>query len=166
MLRKTLALSIFCLFILAASCSSGSEKIKYVLAKSIEIQFYDTLNVDDWISIDGLVFEHLNNYEMLKEDSIPAEDFYKMNVLPTTLQGIVIPGAEGHQFLTSYNSAELAYELFKHLAIQGNKNGQIYKFSGNSLDMTRGKLVFSRNDGDKIKVSTSDGYGAAVKKLN
>ncbi|WP_286755101.1 hypothetical protein [Roseivirga sp. UBA838] len=151
---------------LAMSCNSGGDKVKYVLAETVEIEYYDTLKKDEWISIDGVTFKHLDTYEALKEDSIPENEFYTVDILPTTLQQIYIPGAESHEFLSTYGDAQVVFELFKHLAVKSDEQGnQIYKFAGHSLDMSRGKMTLMRHDGKKIKVSTSEGYGAAVRKV-
>ena len=148
-------------------CSSKNNGTKYVLAEKIEIEYYDSIRVDDWISIDDRKYSHDSKYESIKQDSSIMDKFYTLNLLPSTMQSVNVLGADSHEFKSAYDASNMAYELFRHLALVSEDSmTQTYKFSGHSLELSLGKLTLMRNDGEKIKVSTSEGYGAAVRKKN
>lgn len=145
---------------------SCQEKTPYVLAETVQIEYYDTLRVNDWINIDGIQFEHITNYELLKGDTVEDQSVALLHKLPATIQQIRIPGAEDKLFNKTYNRSDLAYALFLTLAQMGTDNDEpMYQFQGSSLDISRGVITFSRTDKEPIKVSTVDKYGAAVRKV-
>ncbi len=157
---------VFVLAILFFVSCNAKDKTKYVLGEKVQIEFYDTLGTSDWISIDNFKFEHIVEYEGLMEDSLADGRIYAYDILPTTIQDLNFKGAEDKIFKSTQGDAQQAHELFKHLALKSDEDGnQIYKFSGNSLDIATGKLLILRHDGAKIKVSTSEGYGAAISKI-
>lgn len=164
MKRNLLVTALVALFCFAA-CSG--DRYPYVNAKVVEIEYYDTIKVDEWILIDGMKFEHFDDYELSKSDSTTDDsEFMAKNVLPATIQDIEIPGAEEKIFQKVYDRSSIMYELFKRLAMKEDEEGnRLYSFLGNSLDVAQGKIKFKRLDDEKIKVSTSDGYGAAVRKI-
>lgn len=145
---------------------TNCERNPYVLAEEVEIEYYDTMRIGDWISIDGVKFTHQDNYEILKEDSLNSQLVYEMKVLPTTNQKVIVPGVDNHQFDGVTNRSDIAFALFKALSLsEKNEIGQFYGFKGHTLNLAHGKFIFYRKDGEKIKVMTSDGYGGAVRKL-
>ena len=62
-------------------------------------------------------------------------------------------------------NTNLAYALFINLAQKGQNGVPFYTFDGTTLEMSTGKIAFHRTDGEKIKISTSKGYGAAIRKV-
>ncbi len=152
------------LVVLIFSCSGNGYK--YVNASVIEVEYYDTIKVNEWILIDGIKFEHKVDYETIKADSTLEGSFYEKNILPATTQDIIIEAGESYEVIEIYDDATMVDELFKRLAMMSDDEGnRKYSFLGNSLTIATGKLRFRRVDGEKIKISTSDAYGAAVRKI-
>lgn len=144
---------------------SCKERVPYVLAELVEIEYYDTIWVDDWIKIDDVLFDHVTDYQIIKDDTLTANVVYEKNLLPTTLEEITIPGAGEKEFSQINVKFDLAYALFTNLAQKDQDGAPMYSFEGATLELSMGKMRFRRTDGQKIKVSTSKNYGAAVRKL-
>lgn len=144
---------------------SCKERVPYVLAELVEIEYYDTIRVDDWIKIDEILFDHIEEYQVIKDDSLRTNEVYEKNLLPTTIEGVTVPGAGEKEFAQINVKFDLAYALFTNLAQKDQDGVPMYSFEGATLELSMGKMKFRRTDGEKIKVSTSKGYGAAVRKL-
>ena len=55
---------------------SCKERIPYVLAEQVQIQYYDSIQSTDWIEIDGLRFSHVVDYSIIKDDYLTnSRDF-------------------------------------------------------------------------------------------
>ncbi len=154
------------LLLIILSVYASCDRQPYVLAEEVEISYKDTIRVNDWISIDGVKFTHVNNYDQMKEDSLNTSMVYEKNALPTTKQKILVPGGGDHEFGAYSSPSDIAMGLFQALSLsEKNDLGQFYGFRGHILDLSTGKFVFYRKDGEKIKVMTSKGYGGVVRKL-
>ncbi|OEK05682.1 hypothetical protein [Roseivirga misakiensis] len=154
---------LFAVCLIAASCG---ERRPYVLAEMIEVEFKDTLKVDDWISIDGVKYTHVNDYDRIKDDTTAIETVFDLKILPSSVQNIVIPGA-GEKELRGYTpTSGVAFALLQALSLsEKNDLGMFYGFTGHTLEMSSGKLKFYRKDGEKVKVMTSDGYTGIIRKV-
>lgn len=145
---------------------TNCENRPYVLAEEVEIEYVDSLREGDWISIDGLKFIHQSDYDVLIEDTVNTQLVYEKRILPTTVQQVLIPGGGEHQFTGVSHRSDAAFALFKALSLsEKNDLGQFYGFKGHTLNLSSGKFIFYRKDGEKIKVMTSDKYGGIVRKL-
>ena len=144
---------------------SCKERVPYVLAELVEIEYYDTIQAEDWINVDGVLFDHVTNYQLIKDDTVNTNVVYEKNLLPTTIEDVTVPGAGEQEFAQVNVKFDLAYALFTNLAQKDKDGAPMYSFEGATLELSMGKMRFRRTDGEKIKVSTSKGYGAAVRKL-
>lgn len=136
-----------------------------MLAELVEIEYYDTIKVDDWIKVDDVLFDHITGYQKIKDDTLRINEVYEKNLLPTTVEEVTVPGAGEKEFAQINVKFDLAYALFTNLAQKDQDGAPMYSFEGATLELSMGKMRFRRTDGEKIKVSTSKGYGAAVRKL-
>lgn len=141
------------------------ERVPYVLAEQVEVEYYDTIQTSDWIEIDGVRFNHVGNYTLIREDSLRAKEVFDKNLLPTTREELTVPGAGEKEFGQINIEYDLVYALFINLAQRDQDGAPEYTFQGSAMDMSLGKMKMRRTDGEKIKVSTSKNYGAAVRKL-
>lgn len=147
--------------------SGCGERRPYVLANTVLIEYRDTLRVDDWIMIDGIKFTHVDDYDMLKEDTVNINRVFDDNVLPATNQRVIIDGATSDDLTGNTPTSEVAAALFQALSLSSlNDLGQFYGFSGHILELSAGKFTFYRKDGKKIKVSTSEGYTGIIRKVD
>ncbi|MFY0593912.1 hypothetical protein [Roseivirga sp.] len=162
-MNKYLVGLIFAVVLISASCG---ERRPYVLAETIEVEFKDTLKMEDWISIDGVKYTHVNNYDKLKEDTTATKTVYDLKVLPASVQNVAVPGA-GEKEVKGYTpTSGIAFALLQALSLtEKNDLGMFYGFTGHTLEMSSGKIKFYRKDGEKIKVMTSDGYTGIIRKI-
>lgn len=159
--------TIILLVSLAALSYSCQKKSKYVLGELIEIQYYDTLKSGEWISIDEAKWEHFDTYVEPAEDSVISMDIEEFYKLPTSIRNTKIPQVNDNVFKRTYNNPDMAFELLRRLSsIKDDDGNQVYKMVGHALQLARGKMALTRFDGKPIKVMTSEGYGAEVKKIN
>lgn len=162
--KKIVIVATLLVGLIVSTCSEGQ---KYVLGKEIEIQYYDTLSPNDWISFDGVKWGHTDRYVLSIEDSSLYDQNKNLFMLPSSLQNIKVEGADDHMFKSNYNNSSVAYELFYKLSMmKSGDGGPKYKMKGYILELANGKFQISRFDGEPIKVMTSKGYGAQVKKIN
>lgn len=162
---KSLFKNLLLLFLIV-SIYSSCDRQPYVLAEEIQIEYKDTIRANDWISVDGVKFTHVINYDKLKEDSVNTSLVFDQRMLPTTNQKITVPGGRDHEFSAYSSPSDIAFGLFQALSLsEKNDLGQFYGFKGHTLDLSSGKFIFYRKDGEKIKVMTSENYGGIVRKL-
>ena len=162
-MSKSLIGLLFAIVILSASCG---ERRPYVLAEMIEVEFKDTLRVDDWTAVDGVKYTHVDNYEKLVEDTTATQSVYDLKLLPSSVQKVVIPGAGEKEFFGYTPTSGIAFALLQALSLsEKNDLGMFYGFTGHTLEMSSGKIKIYRNDGEKIKITTSDGYTGTIRKV-
>lgn len=153
--------------IIALIYSSCGERRPYVLANTVMIEYRDTVYVDEWIEIDGVRFTHVSNFDDLKDDSINSNLIYEQNLLPATNQDVSVDGSGDRKLAGITPTSGVATSLFEALSLSDlNDLGQFYGFKGHILELSSGKFTFYRKDGEKIKVTTSDGYTGIVRKVD
>ncbi|MGW8123036.1 hypothetical protein ACV07N_10305 [Roseivirga echinicomitans] len=146
--------------------SCGNNRLKYILAETVEIQYYDSIAKGEWISFDGQKWEHVTNYAEILEDTSAVNAEKYLFSLPATDQYVKLPGVEDRTFLDNYPPESIANELFLKLGQVKNEDGTPkYKMKGYVMELAIGKFRVSRQDGQEMKVMTSKGYGAQVKEV-
>lgn len=164
---KLILKQIMLVVIVATVYSSCGERRPYVLANTVQIEYRDTVYVDEWIEVDGIRFTHVDNFDQLKDDSVNSNLVYEKNLLPSTIQDVLIPGAGEKQLAGITPTSGVATSLFEALSLSSlNDLGQFYGFKGHILELSSGRFTFFRKDGEKIKVTTSDGYRGIVRKVD
>ena len=123
------------------NCNQSSKlKIEY----KNDCKFSD----NDFIEIDGLRF-----YHTYYNDSITNYNF-----LPK--EKVIMLEVEGKQGAMETNKIAIAMTLAKKLM-----KTKKYKILKNFEVMTRGKISLTRNDGEEIKICTSEDYKVVINEI-
>jgi len=170
--KKYLAISalLIGLFMIFQSCDGRK---KYVSARTVEIEIWGDLEEGDWITIDDLKFVHVSNdttdecdilydhNDMAVNEKNQSEDHY---FLPSTTYYTCV--VEGKMVPTKLSEGSMAFSILSALDTYGiDGNAYLYKNGSSTLEVTFGKIRLTRTDNEKIKVSTSDNYKAAVRAI-
>ena len=162
-------LVVLVLVALASSCGSGE---KYVYGEKIFIKYAQPINSGDWIKIDGKTFYH-TQADTVGQVMNPEfnNDIYHPDTLKKYEDGIILPATVGFTALQGQNiwveiefeKGQIASALFESIP-DAFEDGDQYKGESNLYQMANGEILLTRKDGKKIKVSTSEGYGAYIEK--
>lgn len=164
---KLILKQVLLVIFIAAIYSGCGERRPYVLSNTIQIEFRDTVRADEWITIDGIKFTHINNYDILREDSVNGNQVFEQNLLPATNQRVENVGSAERELAGITPTSGVASALFEALSLSTlNDLGQFYGFKGHILELSSGRFIFYRKDGEKIKVTTSEGYTGIVRKVD
>jgi len=138
-------------FILCALCfgctDSTGVNLNCLASESIGIQFTKPFDYKktDTLSIDGVKFTHVSFLDSLDLGNyLPGKD-------------AVIVEVRGKQATENTNEISMG----RWLARQLNKSGN-YKILNGAELLTSGKLRFTRVDGEKIEICTTQDYDATV----
>ena len=172
-LNKTVFLFlVLSLFIL----SCGGRK-RYVQSQFIEIQYWGDIEPGSWIQIDDVKFYHKTND--ISEDC--TGQFYTHDLTAVNLDNesdsLYLPSTSFHQCLMDgwkphkINRGDMATSLVLGLREFGQSESELsvesaYKNATNLYQLAQGKVILMRSDEKEIRVSTSDGYKASVKKVD
>ena len=149
--------------LLGSLFACNRSRVPYINASKVEIEYYDSIKINEWIKFDDLVLTHTDSYESIRTDSLNGiETVIERNILPSSIQ---VARTESSTVKNTSIRADYAYALFLHLSNMKLDGKLVYGFEGNTLNLSSGKLTLYRRDGRNFKVSTSKGYGAAVRKI-
>jgi len=162
------------LCILVVGCA---PKEKYVYGEKIEIQYWGDIIEGDWIKIDDMLIYHVRNQkteECFSED----EGFFTLNNPEEKMDTVFLPAKKMYTclsdnwILVDQPSGNMATNLIiavNNLSVKieeaGFKLEKVYDYEGNLYTTSQGQIIIKRFDGKKIRVSTSEGYQASVKRL-
>jgi hypothetical protein len=158
---------------------TNEDAEKYVLGEKIYIKYMGQAQHGDWIKIDGITFMHLEpdttgqntnpefDYKTLPEDTV--KKYQGVFALPVTdiFDNV---GGTGSWVRSQTSGAELAKELISQVNLANYDESDIllenltYGYEGNQLTVASGEVVIFRKDGNKIRVSSSEGYPAYIGK--
>jgi hypothetical protein len=168
----------FGLLALVVACGGG-ETEKYVLGEKIYIKYMGVAKDGDWIKIDDVKFMHISpdttgqgsnqefNFNTASNDTVLNEE--NVFLLPVT-NTFDNAGGSGIWMPTINSSGDIATELISQINLANYDESDVllekskYGYEGNQLTIASGEIIIFRKDGEKIKVSTSDGYPAYVGK--
>tara|TARA_R110002049_G_scaffold14626_2_gene61460 strand:- start:838 stop:1350 length:513 start_codon:yes stop_codon:yes gene_type:complete len=160
------------LIVLVALINSCSEGEKYVYGEKIYIKYAQPITNGEWIKIDGKTFYHTQadtTGQMMNPEF--QNDIYHPDTLKKYEDGVILPATVGFSALQGQNiwveiefeKGQLASALFASIP-DVLEDGKQYKAESNLYQMANGEILLTRKDGKKIKVSTSEGYGAYIEK--
>ena len=162
------------IFITIVSIYSCGERNKYVLSEVVEIEYWGDIEVGEWIMIDDLKFYHATNdsstcdityaHSYLEVNEAAKDDKY---YLPSTEYFACVE--EGKTTVSKLVSGDMAVNLISALNEYSEYDEESleppYKNTSGVYFTTVGKLILEKTNGQKIKVSTSKNYKAAVRKV-
>jgi len=162
------------LCIVAVSCG---PREKYVSGEKIEIQYWGDITPGSWIKVDDIIIYHVRN-EKTEECISVDEDFFSLNNPEEQMDTVFLPARKMYTcigekwILLDQPIGNLATNLIiavnnssAKIEDAGFKLEKVYDYDGNAYTTSQGQVVIKRFDGKKIRVSTSEGYQASVKRL-
>lgn len=163
------------LILFALGCKS--DGLKYVSSEKIEINFWGDVTEDAWLKIDDLVIYHIPN-DTTAGCNGEEFDFFTLNNPEEDVDTLFLPTRKIYDCLgdkwapRDQTNGVMATNLLiainnggTKLQEDGFKMENKYEYEGNMYLVSQGKLTIKRVDGKKIKVSSSEGYGASIAAL-
>ncbi|HEY9117193.1 MAG TPA: hypothetical protein VIN11_05165 [Roseivirga sp.] len=167
-------ISVALIIMMAVSFYSCGERNKYVLSEVVEIEYWGDIEEGEWIMIDDLKFYHATNDTSTCDISY-VHGYLEVNeaakddrlYLPTTEYFACVE--EGKFTTSKLVGGDLAVNLISALNEYAEYDEESlelpYKNTSGVYYTTIGKLILEKTNGQKIKVSTSKNYKAAVRKV-
>lgn len=160
------------LLVLVISSCGGRQG--YVVGETIDIEFWGDIEDGQWIEVDGLKIYHAMNDSTGDCDMEYEHNYIVLNensddkvLMPTTDYWSCID--ENTKVTRKLTVGDLAQNLISVLNEFGQQNSNSlqlpYKNVNNTLQTTYGQLRITRTDGKEIKVTTSEGYKGAIRKV-
>jgi hypothetical protein len=166
---------ILALILFSLSCKSDGQK--YVSSEKIEINYWGEVQDEAWLKIDDMIIYHLVN-DTTSGCTGEDYDFFALNNPDELADTIFLPSKSiylclGPKWTTlDQSNGVMATNLLiainngaSKLNTSGFAMENTYAYEGNTYLVTQGKITIKRVDGKKIKISTSEGYGATISAL-
>lgn len=151
------------------------DRTKYVKSQQVEIEYWGAIEEGQWIEVDGLRFYHATNdtvggcdpnYEHNYLNLNSDQESKKFYVPATTYLSCLTQGKWAKRDLTNGDMAFNLISALNEFAEQDEVSLLLpYKNTSSVYATTMGKLQIERTDGEPLKVSTSENYKGAVRKL-
>ncbi len=158
-----------CAALIFTSCGAREN---FVYGNSILVKYAKPIKSGEWIKIDDVTFYH-TQADTVGQSMNPQfnNNIFHPDTLKKYADGIILPATIGWTFLPGKNKwVESIFEkgllvssLYSSL-LETHPNSKVYKSKSNMYLMANGELLLTRSDDQKIKVSTSEGYGAYIEK--
>lgn len=163
------------LLLTVLSVYSCGDRNKYVLAEVVEIEYWGDVEEGEWIMIDGMKFHHVSNNQTEGCDINYTHGYMEVNEAAED-DKLYLPSTSYTSCLDQDNPVEakltrgdMAVNLISALnEFADYADGSLelpYKNTSNVYFTTVGKLRLERSNGEKIRVSTSENYKAAIRKV-